>query len=145
VLKHYFNNDDLSTDFKLVNGSIVKEFKRSDLTSTSDPELFLLPRAKLGNLIAATKTVCETPKEGSRSGCITGLNASGKQFISCGKFNGSGSHNMCTEKGNCGSVIVDLDGNKPKLVGIHTYGEDAHGLNGFIPFSDKLLQELCLN
>lgn len=53
-----------------------------------------------------------------------------------------GRHTCSTEPGYCGSLVVDLSGSHPVLVGFHSHGDDGTETNGFYKVNAELAEEL---
>jgi len=144
VMRHFLDAEDKT--FKLKHGKTEKIFNVSDLDKTSNDELLLLPRNVVGSFIGVTKLKGGYPRHAKpASGVLAGINTrTGKDFVASGTI-GDCKHNMASESGCCGSVLVSLEGTSPVMQGIHHLSADQHGLNGFIPFTDTLVSDFGLN
>lgn len=53
-----------------------------------------------------------------------------------------GRHTCSTEPGYCGSLVFDLSGSHPVLVGFHAYGDDGTETNGYYKINTEMEEEL---
>jgi len=124
------------------------EFKCTQLVKTDNPEIMLLPKAQ-------TKINLPSTKVGKIWANDSGENFVGstvlihvvddtlKVELSSGDASDKGAHNAYSRPGYCGAPIIFVGDDKPKIVGLHLWGQRGNvAANGYTMFSSKFKSEL---
>jgi len=93
---------------------------------------FFLPKMGVLPGVKSTKFTLGEPL-GPRPGLV--INA---DYVSQGSVGGD-KHTAPTIDGWCGSVVLQMQDNKYVAVGMHIYGDDGGGANGYQPFTKEMI------
>jgi len=141
----------------LRDGDEVKEvrFSVDDLIPTDVTEFKLLPKARFLGLKAKSispKSFRLVGEDEVGSCAVVGIcPETYERRVSPGDFSGywaqkpgSGNckHSSSTEGGWCGSLVVACNQKVAAVVGLHHYGDDGSGANGYTPFTAPFLDQI---